>query len=110
MPAADWRKERTMNATRTGRVNRRLGGRLRHLRRARGFTTTTLGKAVGLSQAQISRVETGAQGIRAPVLMRLARVLRVSPEVFFMDTATARKILKAVPRIGIKGLGLIADE
>lgn len=90
--------------------NRRLAARLRHLRKARGFTTTTLAKAVGLSQAQISRIETGAQGIRSAVLLRLAKALRVSAEVFFMDAVTARKILKTASCVGIKGLDLIADE
>ena len=93
------------------RLCKQLGARLRAIRRARGFTTTTLGMAVGLSQAQISRLEIGSQGLRSPVLMRLASILEVSPAVFFVDEKDVGRLLKkASPHNEIKGLKVPARK
>jgi transcriptional regulator with XRE-family HTH domain len=58
-------------------TNREVGLRLTRLREAHGLTTVTLGRKVGLSQAQISRLENGKQGFRLATLVRLADALGV---------------------------------
>ena len=42
-----------------------IGVRVRDLREAREMTSTELGRRVGISQAQISRLEAGKQGWRS---------------------------------------------
>ena len=65
--------------------NREIGLRLTRLREARGLTTVTLGKKVGLSQAQISRLENGKQGFRSNTLVRLCESLGVPCFYLLMD-------------------------
>ena len=48
------------------------------------MTTTELAKKVGISQAQISRLENGQQGFRSGTLVKIAKVLRVPPFRLFM--------------------------
>ena len=55
-----------------------IGELIRRERRERGYTTTTLAKKLKLSQAQVSRIETGRQGLRWSVLTRVMKVLGVS--------------------------------
>ena len=64
-------------------TSRETGFRLTQLREAAGLTTVTLGRKVGLSQAQISRLENGKQGFRSVTLTKLAEVLMV-PAFFFL--------------------------
>ena len=90
-------------------VRRQLGARVRSIRKTRGYTTTTLAQALGISQAQVSRLENGVQGLRSAVLLRLAKVLKVSPVVFFIDKKEAGEILAAIPRTRIRGLELVAQ-
>ena len=65
-------------------TSREIGLRLSHLRDLRRLTTAALAAKVGLSQAQISRLENGRQGFRSPTLMRIARALSVPPFYFLM--------------------------
>jgi transcriptional regulator with XRE-family HTH domain len=44
-----------------------------------GLTTTQLAAKVGVSQAQVSRLENGQQGFRSPTLVKLAKALKVPP-------------------------------
>ncbi len=62
-----------------------LGQRLKKLRVSKNITTTDLASMVGLSQAQISRLENGKQGFRSRTLMRLCEVLGVTPSHFYAD-------------------------
>jgi transcriptional regulator with XRE-family HTH domain len=55
------------------------------MRESRGLTTVTLGRKVGLSQAQISRLENGKQGFRSTTIQRLAEALGVPPYYFLMN-------------------------
>jgi DNA-binding Xre family transcriptional regulator len=43
------------------------------------MTTTELAKKVGISQAQISRLENGLQGFRSDTLLEIGLALGVSP-------------------------------
>jgi len=53
-------------------VNKVIGARVRYERQDREWTTTKLAEKVGVSQAQISRLENGLQGFRSIILYRLA--------------------------------------
>jgi transcriptional regulator with XRE-family HTH domain len=69
----------------TGMTNAEMGLRLTRLREARGHTTVSLGRQVGLSQAQVSRLENGRQGFRSATITRIAEALGVPAFYFFMD-------------------------
>lgn len=57
-----------------------FGERLRRLREARGFTQRELAEAAETSQRMIAYYETHSGTPAGPVLLRLARALKVTPE------------------------------
>ena len=61
-----------------------IGSTVKKLRAGLGMTTTELAKKVGISQAQISRLENGQQGFRSGTLVKIAKTLRVPPFRLFM--------------------------
>ena len=61
-----------------------IGATVRTIRTELGMTTTDLAKKVGISQAQISRLENGQQGFRSGTLVKIAKVLKVAPFRLFM--------------------------
>ncbi len=61
-----------------------IGATVRAVRTERGLTTTKLADMVGISQAQVSRLENGQQGFRSPTLVKLAKALKVPPFRLFM--------------------------
>ncbi len=67
-------------ARQVGEFNRKIGGTVRELAKARGATTITLAAAIGVSQAQISRLENGLQGFRSATLFKIAMALGVKPQ------------------------------
>ena len=52
--------------------NRLIGLKITKLRNKLNLTTTELAKMVGISQAQISRLENGKQGFRSATLTKIA--------------------------------------
>jgi transcriptional regulator with XRE-family HTH domain len=60
--------------------NKAIGEKVRELARARGATTITLAKAIGVSQAQVSRLENGLQGFRSATLLKISIALGVKPQ------------------------------
>jgi transcriptional regulator with XRE-family HTH domain len=62
-----------------------IGRKICELRKRRGWKAAEFGKLIGLSQGQISRLETGKQGLRSKTLLRIAEALDVSPVYFFME-------------------------
>lgn len=64
---------------------KRIGRRLRKVRREVGLTGTELGKLIGKSQAFISDVERGRKLPSLPTLMALSETLKRSPEYFMGD-------------------------
>lgn len=60
-----------------------IGLRIIKLREERRMTTTDLAQRVGVSQAQISRLENGKQGFRTNTLEKIAEALGVSIARFF---------------------------
>ncbi len=64
-------------------TNRDIGARVSALRQERSMTTTELAQRVGISQAQISRLENGRQGFRSDTLFKIAKSLG-KPAFYFM--------------------------
>lgn len=56
-----------------------LGGRLRLARQRKGYTVSQLARKVGMSQPHLSQVELNERSIALPKVLRLAKVLDVSP-------------------------------
>lgn len=64
-----------------------IGLTVRTLRSELGLTTTVLAQKVGISQAQISRLENGQQGFRSSTLFKIATALKVPAFRLFMTDA-----------------------
>jgi len=60
--------------------NKKIGAKVRELAQGKGATTITLAKAIGVSQAQVSRLENGLQGFRSATLLKIAIALGVKPQ------------------------------
>jgi transcriptional regulator with XRE-family HTH domain len=69
-----------------------IGRRVRDLRTAREMTTTELGRKVGVSQAQISRLEHGQQGWRSVTLQKTAEALGVTVGFLYSDSESVAEI------------------
>jgi transcriptional regulator with XRE-family HTH domain len=61
-----------------------IGATVKAIRTELAMTTTALAKKVGISQAQVSRLENGQQGFRSETLVKLAKALKVPPFRLFM--------------------------
>ncbi len=61
-----------------------IGATVRAIRSELGLTTTGLADKVGISQAQVSRLENGLQGFRSGTLIKIAKALKVPPFRLFM--------------------------
>ncbi len=61
-----------------------IGRMLCERREERGLTTTALAKLVGISQAQISRLENGRQGFRSSTLRKIVEALGMKPQIAFV--------------------------
>lgn len=60
--------------------------RIREIRLQRGLTQKALGDRVGLSGAQISRLENGERPLSVPYMERLARSLNCAPSDLLLDS------------------------
>jgi transcriptional regulator with XRE-family HTH domain len=74
---------------------KQIGATVRALRTELGITATKLAGMVGLSQAQISRLENGQQGFRSGTLVKIAKALKVPPFRLFMTDAEWAKWKRA---------------
>ena len=63
-------------------TSRDIGLRMTRVREGRELSTIGLARRVGISQAQISRLENGKQGFRSSTLVRIADALGIPP--FFL--------------------------
>jgi DNA-binding XRE family transcriptional regulator len=61
-----------------------LGRNLRRVRTAAGLTQTALAKRSGINRSYLSDLEAGQRNPTAVTLQRLAKVLGVTPTVFFL--------------------------
>jgi transcriptional regulator with XRE-family HTH domain len=84
-----------------------MAKKLRELRYQMGLTVIDLGKIVGLSQAQVSRLETGEQGFRSATLLGFAKALKVPPAYFLGGNLTATK---GGPMSHLQGCGLAPSK
>jgi len=73
------RRKSTRNLRLKKAFREAIGRKVHVLREARGLTTTVLARQVGISQAQVSRLENGQQGFRSDMLLELALALGVAP-------------------------------
>jgi transcriptional regulator with XRE-family HTH domain len=82
---------------------RTIGKKIRELRSKMGLTTVTLAKKVGLSQAQVSRLENGLQGFRSHTLLKFSKVLGVPPIYFFVEgeEASTTKVAAELEEVGL---------
>lgn len=71
-----------------------IGAKVKALREAGGLTASRLAQKVGISQAQISRLENGQQGFRSQTLAKIAKALKVPPFRLFMTEEEWEKWLK----------------
>ena len=65
--------------------SRDIGLRFTRLRDFRKLTTAALAHKIGMSQAQISRLENGRQGFRSATLIRMADALGAPPFYSYMN-------------------------
>ncbi|MFA5864630.1 MAG: response regulator [Phycisphaerae bacterium] len=59
-------------------INKSIGARLRQLRREMGLTTQQLANRVGVTQSQISQVETGRSAASVVTLYKIAQAFEMS--------------------------------
>jgi transcriptional regulator with XRE-family HTH domain len=76
-----------------------IAKRINTLRGKKGLTTSQLALLVGISQAQISRLENGHQGFRSKTLVKIAEALGVKPAFFWIeDEAEADRVAGTVAK------------
>jgi transcriptional regulator with XRE-family HTH domain len=85
-----------------------VGARLRGLRRSRAMTLADLAAATGSSPATLSRLESGERRPSLEVLLRLARIYRVTLDELTdaPDTGDPRKHPRATVRYGVTWIPL----
>jgi transcriptional regulator with XRE-family HTH domain len=76
-----------------------VGARLRSLRRTRTMTLAVLAEATGTSQATLSRLESGARRPSLDLLLRLARIYRVTLDELVDAPATGDPRIHARPSL-----------
>ena len=86
-----------------------IGRKIGELREKLGMTTTQLAKRVGISQAQISRLENGKQGFRSNTLDRIAKALSVKPMYFFFEQEGAGRAGEGAPVYGLAAGGELVE-
>jgi transcriptional regulator with XRE-family HTH domain len=62
-----------------------IGARMRQQREKLGLSAAALAQRIGTSKAQVSRLETGKQGFRSDMLLKVAEALNVDPVFFMVD-------------------------
>jgi ribosome-binding protein aMBF1 (putative translation factor) len=61
-----------------------VGGRLRIKRTSRGISRQELSERLGIDRADLNAYEAGTERICANLLLRIAKVLDVRPDYFFL--------------------------
>ena len=79
--------------------NQAIGARITKLRLQKGLTTTELSMVVGISQAQISRLENGKQGFRSATLSKIANALGVEPVALIANEESYAPIARLIERL-----------
>ena len=89
-----------------GTAGHHIGGRIRQLREAQGWTTNALANHCGISQSFLRSVELGEKGISVEYLSLVCEALGISLKVFFdiptnqddPDDILYRRIQKLTPK------------
>ncbi len=90
--------------------NKAIGRKISDLRKRLGMTTTVLAGRVGISQAQISRLENGKQGFRSKTLSKLAEALGVKPVYFFLEEQAGEgRAAESAPVYGLAAGGELVE-
>lgn len=85
--------------------NKAIGERIRSLRLARRLPQRQLATTLGVSQASISRIESGKEGLTVDQLIKVCRLFNVPPSEFFPEEGTAQtQIRRSLIRHGAKNL------
>lgn len=77
--------EDVMKPKMTTGVDRLVGGKIRAFRKAKGWTQTNLGTALGVSFQQVQKYENGSNRVGSGRLVEIARLLDVPITGFFDD-------------------------
>lgn len=72
-----------------------LGQRLKSWRKAKGWSQEKLAWAAGITHAYFNGIENGKVNLGVLTLFRLAHILEVSPAVFLLPVAEARKLTQS---------------
>lgn len=70
-------------------TNERIGAALRDVRRKRKMNQWELAELLGITQANVSQLESGTHGLSVVRLLDVLRVLDVKPAAFFRIIETA---------------------
>lgn len=73
----------SMVAVKTPGNQKAIGKAVRDTRTKLGLTMTAFAKKVGVSQAQISRLEDGQQGFRTRTMQKIAEALGIPVVIYF---------------------------
>ena len=73
----------SMTVIKTPGDQRAIGKAVREARLELGITMTAFAKKVGVSQAQISRLEDGQQGFRTRTMQKIAEALDLPVVIYF---------------------------
>lgn len=73
----------SMTVIKTPGDQRAIGKAVRDARLELGITMTAFAKKVGVSQAQISRLEDGQQGFRTRTMQKIAEALGLPVVIYF---------------------------
>jgi len=90
-----------------------VGRKVRELRLAQGISSTELAARSGISQGQLSKVETGKATISLRVLDQLSRALGRSVAYFFRGEAEIPRVLGTLATVDgpeSRGFGHLAEE
>jgi len=85
--------------------NSGIGNRMRAIREEKGLISTDLAQMVGMSQAQISRLENGKQGFRSATLHKIADALKVKA-VFLINGEQKASPASMVRDVSFYGPGM----
>lgn len=86
-------------------VDKSIGDRVRNLRHERRLPQRHLAKALGVSQATISRIEAGKEAVSVRQLLAICRLFNVLPTSFLPEEGSAQtQLRRSLVRHGAKNL------
>jgi transcriptional regulator with XRE-family HTH domain len=80
-------------------TNKAVGASIRRTRKGHDMTISALGKSVNVSPQQISKYESGKNGIGVDMLLRIADALDVDPCGLLPANDSARQMISLTPDI-----------